>query len=293
MDYGQLLSRSWNIIWRYKFLILIGVVVALGSGIGSSTSSGSSSIFQWNGQAPNVGPFGEPGRFSNAGIALAPALILGVLGLGVVLVIWVVSTIARGALIAGAAAADADGEGVASLGQAVADGWQRGWTLLGIGILPAIPGLILLAGGAGAFLLTAGVVNESGSPAVNASLALMGVLGCIAVPLILVLGLLRTFANRACMLEGTGILESYGRGFRVLGANLGSAVLLFLLQIGVSIVLGIGLFVPGLIMALCCILWPVLLVVEGMMAAFFSTMWTLAWREWTGAAIVADETLGL
>ncbi len=29
MDYGRLLRRAWDIIWAHKFLILLGVLVAL------------------------------------------------------------------------------------------------------------------------------------------------------------------------------------------------------------------------------------------------------------------------
>jgi hypothetical protein len=31
-----------------------------------------------------------------------------------------------------------------------------------------------------------------------------------------------------------------------------------------------------------CLLWPLMLLVEGAITAYFSTVWTLAWREWTG-----------
>jgi hypothetical protein len=42
------------------------------------------------------------------------------------------------------------------------------------------------------------------------------------------------------------------------------------------------LLLPGLILVLCCVLWPLLLLIQGTKVAYFSTMWTLAWREWTG-----------
>lgn len=29
-------------------------------------------------------------------------------------------------------------------------------------------------------------------------------------------------------------------------------------------------------------MWPLLLLIQGAIAAYFSTVWTLAWREWTG-----------
>jgi hypothetical protein len=73
----------------------------------------------------------------------------------------------------------------------------------------------------------------------------------------------------------------------VLVDNLGSAVLLFLIQAGIGIALGIVLLLP----ALCCLLWPVLLLVQGTAAAYFSTMWTLAWRRWISMSATADEAL--
>jgi hypothetical protein len=104
---------------------------------------------------------------------------------------------------------------------------------------------------------------------------------------VFVLNLLRVFANRACMLEGHGVFAAYRRGIRVLVDNLGSAVLLFLIQAGIGIALGIVLLLP----ALCCLLWPVLLLVQGTAAAYFSTMWTLAWRRWISMSATADEAL--
>jgi hypothetical protein len=105
-----------------------------------------------------------------------------------------------------------------------------------------------------------------------------GVLTCAVLPIALLLGVLRTFANRACVLEGCNVFEAYARGFNVLVANLGSAILLFLVQLGVSILLSLFLLAPSL----CCVLWPLLILLQGWSSAYFSTMWTLAWRRWVG-----------
>ena len=37
MNYGEVLGRACNIIWEHKYLILLGVRVALGSGGGSGS----------------------------------------------------------------------------------------------------------------------------------------------------------------------------------------------------------------------------------------------------------------
>ncbi len=73
-------------------------------------------------------------------------------------------------------------------------------------------------------------------------------------------------------------------------ANLGEALILFVLQIAIFVVLGILLFIPGMILILCCFLWPLLLVVQGAITAFVSALWTLAWRTWTGEPPLVEKT---
>jgi hypothetical protein len=108
---------------------------------------------------------------------------------------------------------------------------------------------------------------------------------CVTVPIMLLVGLLSHFAYRACMLESTGVWASYRCGWQVLTAHVGPALIIFVLQLAIQIGLGVVLFVPGLLMALCCLLWPVLIAIQGAITAYFSTVWTLAWREWTRTEI--------
>ena len=41
------------------------------------------------------------------------------------------------------------------------------------------------------------------------------------------------------------------------------------------------MILPSIVIALCCLLWPLFLLIQGATAAYFSTLWTLTWREWT------------
>ena len=286
MDYGKLLGRAWNIVWEHKFLILLGVLVALGSAGGGGNANANiaapeGNVRGFDFQLPQLGgEWGLPTRVvaGTAVVFIGIALVVGI-------ALWVISTIARGGLIAGASAIDSGAS--SSFAQAWSAGWQKGWSLLGIGILPAIPGFVLIftlgIGGAVGYLgLTR--VNVGNAPLLP-NIAVVGtvaVLACLFISIALVLSLLRTFANRACMLKDLGVFAAYRRGWDVLLDNIGPALVLFLLQIAISIGLGIVLFLPGVVTALCCVLWPVLLLVEGTIAAYFSTLWTLAWREWTG-----------
>ncbi len=298
MDYGKTLSRAWKIIWENKFLILLGVIVALGSGNGGGggTAGGGNVDFpsgegdfdfdmpRWD--VPDVrDEFGVPEVVIIVGV-----LVLVSLAVLVGIALWIVSTIARGGLIAGVSTID--GGGASTFAQAWSAGWRKGWRLLGIGILPAIPGfllLIIVLGAAGVFAGVYGLLGEPASYASGAGLAIvLFLLACVLIPIALILSLLRTFANRACMLDDLGVIASYRQGLNVLMGNIGPALILFLLQIVISAVLGVVLLLPGFVMVLCCILWPVLLAIKGTITSYFSTMWTLAWREWRGLGHVGQ-----
>jgi len=276
MEYGKLLNRSVNIVWQNKFLIVLGILASLGSGSSGSGGGGSSG----NGTAQPFPEFGEEIAALAAGLIVALVCVLLLVGI----VLWAISTIARGGLIASVDSIESGDK--SSFSQAWSAGWHRAGTLLGIGFLPAVPGLILFVVGLLALVAYGGMFalfSEEFDSLVGSGLGItIAVLACIVIPIMLVLSILRNFAERACMLENLGVIDAYRRGTSVLMANLGEAIILFLLQIVIFIVLGVLSFLPGLILVLCCFLWPLLLVVQGAISAFISALWTLAWRTWTG-----------
>ena len=40
MDYGDLLTRGWNLVWKNKFMWLLGLLAALGASSASGGSGG-------------------------------------------------------------------------------------------------------------------------------------------------------------------------------------------------------------------------------------------------------------
>ncbi|HSM56006.1 MAG TPA: hypothetical protein VK879_07615 [Candidatus Sulfomarinibacteraceae bacterium] len=294
MDYGKTLSRSATIVWENKYLILLGILAALGSGSiagGGGGGGGGGSNGSGNGQ-----PFTQPGQFPDfsaeiGGLAVGVILALICVALFVGILLWAISAIARGGLIASVDTIESGGK--SSFTDGWRAGWQKVWTLLGIGLLPGIPGLILFAIGLLALTAYGGVWALVGedvlAPAGVGLGAMFALLACIVLPIALLLSILRTFAERACMLEDLGVIDAYRRGWNVLAANLGEAIVLFVLQIVIFLVLGAVLFVPGLFLLLCCLLWPILFVVQGAITAFVSALWTLAWREWTGLSAMVEK----
>ncbi len=296
MDYGNLISKTWDIIWKNKFLILLGILVALsgagGGGGNPARFTASGNDLDWQNLPRFDYEYGSP--FQNLDlplVAVGGIVLLFVFLFLFGLVLWTVGTISRGGLIS--AVNEIELGNPTNFSEAFRAGWQKGWRLIGIGLVPAAPGLILIFFS----LITMGLYGGFEALSRGAYTPIeewvflpILVLACILVPVMLILSLLRVFANRACMLEDLNVISSYRRGFEVLGDNLGPAVLLFLLQIAISFGIGIMMLIPGILIALCCLLWPVFLLVEGGFTAFYSTLWTLAWREWTGLPVaVSDE----
>jgi len=281
MEYSKILNRSVNIVWQNKFLIVLGILASLGSGSFGGGGGG-------NGNGQPFPEFGE--EIAALAVVLIVVLVCVILFVGIVL--WAISTIARGGLIASVDTIESGEK--SSFRQAWSAGWHKAGTLLGIGFLPAIPGLILFVvglialGGYGGIVALFGEEFDAlvGTTTLGITIALFA---CIVVPVVLVLSILRNFAERACMFENLGVIDAYRRGASVLMANLGEAIILFLLQIVIFIVLGVLLFLPGLVLVLCCLLWPLLLVVQGASSAFLSALWTLAWRTWTGEPPIAEK----
>lgn len=281
MDYQKLFIQTWDLIRNNKFLIFLGVLVGLG-GWGGGSSSGLGVSGEHSGTDAQYTP-GNVFNFSDSlqNLDIPFLTFLAILaGFLVLIGLWVLGTISRGGLIYGA---DAVSRGqITDFAQSFRAGWDKGWRLLGIGLIPVIP-LILIAVISIWFYLNRTIISQPGVEIQTSNALILIPMLVLIGMLVPVLSLLRTFANRGCMLEDLGVVRSYRRGWQVLRDNLGAAVLLFLLQIIVSIGISLFLFVPGILIAVCCFLWPVLVIVQGAFVAFYSSLWTLAWNQWTNA----------
>jgi hypothetical protein len=315
MDYGNVLARAWQISWRWKVLWILGLLAGLSRVMtGGSNYSSSASSSDWGGPSG----FGIPPEAAGALAGLA------CLGIIVGIVLWVISVIARGGLIAGVQ--QVEEEGSTTFGEAWRVGASRFWTLFGIGILAAIPmiiaillGMIVLG-----FALFAGL-QASGS---SSGLARIGVVvmpvACFGVAFIcglfivaLVLAQIRIYAERAAVMERLGWIDAFKRGWEVLKENLGPTIILWIIFFFIGLALALVITAVLLVLMLpfiailtssdpaswaigplCCggvLLAIVLAVISAVIETFTSATWTLAYRELTGQAprtaleVIAEE----
>ncbi len=280
MDYSALFRRAAEIVWARKFLIVLGMLAALSSGGGSSTAA--ANFNNGDGRPLDVAGFEfiMP-DLGDIGVALPIVALIAALILVIAIAFFVVGTVARGGLIAGVDALDRGK--ASSFGLAWSAAWEKVWTLTGIGLLPAVPAFFGVLFGLGGAAASSGLIytGEIGSALGIGAAGFFGLVTAMLLIIAFFLGLLQVFANRAAVLEDAGVLDAYGRGFTVLSQNLGSALGIFVIQIGISLVLGALLLVPGIILALCFLFWPLFLIFQGFMSAFFSAVWTRAWGQWT------------
>jgi hypothetical protein len=299
MDYGRVLARAWEITWRWKILWILGFLAALGSGGGGgggpSYSTGGEEWSNWWGREPYI-----PAGIIAAIIGVACLILL------VAIAIWVVSVIARGGLIAGVQ--QVEEEEHTSFGQAWRAGVRRFWTLFGIGILAAIPLIILAVVGLIVFIVMiagSGFAFTSsdalGGAGIVTSLLCGGVFCCGMIIVAIILEQIRIYAERAAIIEDLGWIDAFVRGWDVLKANLGPTIVFWL----IFFVIGIAIFIaimavlvvlalpfialvtnvdPGafLFLPICCgglVAVIAAALIGAIVETFTSATWTLAYRE--------------
>jgi hypothetical protein len=299
MDYGKVLSRAWEITWRWKILWILGFLASLGQGGGGTGINYTTSSSDWQDwQGWQIDP-------DFAGAVLAAIVALSCVAILIGIALWVASVIARGGLIAGVQ--QVEDEGSTSFGRAWRVGVKRFWTLLGIGILAALP--LILLGLVAVVMMVLWLVPVTSSTELSSWTAALGVLGigcgglfcCGAIILSLLLGLIRTYAERAAVLEGLGWIEAFKRGWQVLKTNIGPTLVFWLVFMAIGIVIAgvvfagvaattlpfIGLFtqtdVGGWIVApICCgglVAMVLAALIGSLVNTFTSATWTLAYRE--------------
>jgi hypothetical protein len=291
MDYGGLVKRALDIMWKFKYLWIFGFFVqALSSGGGGMANwpddwekfkvpIGRLSD-SWDGLKVTIGDhIGE--------LALAIILLLILAAFLIFLIFLVLGIISQGGLIHCVSRIQAGEK------PTFGDGWSVGiknfWRMLGIWIIIVILVLASVLLILGPFIL---IIIASG---------VLGLLfGLILIPIFMVavitISLVDFYAVRTCILEGKGVFDSIIGGWETLKNNLSKTIIVTLISIGSTIIYIIGFIMVGLILAVPFILigianlfWGIVLgalvgliyiiIVSGAWGAYIDSFWTLAFLE--------------
>jgi hypothetical protein len=299
MQYWDIVTRSFVIAWRHKYLWLLAVFAGESGGASFSYSSPYQPTGK-GGSAPNFANLPQQVATwlsQNIGLLVAIGLLFLILAIG----FFILAAVCEGALVRGSAEHDAD----RPFGLRTA--WRTGVSTMGVIIrfrllLIALALPIVIVVGALVFGLVFAILSHSYGLAT--ALGLIGLLIFLAAFVYaLYLGFLDRLGTRAAVLEQVGARAALVRGHRLLRRRLGRVLLVWLLSIAVGIAVGICaaialaiVVIPIAVAGIAAyatgspLLWvaivvgtliflPIAFVVEGFVIAQSSTYWTLAFRR--------------
>ncbi|MEK6221757.1 MAG: hypothetical protein N2D54_05875, partial [Chloroflexota bacterium] len=310
MDFGRILTRAWEIIWKHKVLWIFGFFASCGTANFSSGGSNFSANrddygnFRFEDVPPDVYPYIEPiQRFLQNNAQSLVLIFIGFICLAIILIIvsFVLRTIGRIGLIKGTLNAES-GQEQLSFGEL----WQESLPILGRAL-----GLNLMIG-----IVTIGVFIFLGFFTIIPIIGLIFVcLICLLVPVLWAVGLVVEMANIALVAEDLPVMEALGRGWNLVRDNIANMIVvaIILLVTGGIVTFVIGLptliavvpFVTALItgdvsglsfedsvfksiqFALICLVAyaPIAMLLGGVVKAFLGSAWTLTYLEISDAGI--------
>ena len=300
MNYGQILGRALTISWRHKYLWLLAILAGEGAA-GSVGSSGSGTSQRrplnsagvqtdWNSFVSWIG---------------AHATLLWTVGLtifAIAIVLFVISAIANGALVRGAAEHDA--ERPFGLGQAWSTGLHTFWPVFELKLFALVIGLgaAVILGGLAVLTFVSAFSGAAAAAIIFGVLTAVAVV--LAVPTLIVFEVAIRLGIRAIVLEGKGMGDGFRSALHLLMRRKGRVALMWLL---IWVISAVGAFAVGVVVVLVALplvavgvasyfaggwvaatisgivlgtIWlAVVLTVSGALSAYVSTAWTLAYRR--------------
>jgi len=318
-NFGEVLTRAWQIIWKYKVLWIFGILAGCSRGGGGGSGGGGGNT-GFETQAPDLPPQLE--RWFRIIAENATQYIL--IAITVLCLIWIVvlflGTIGRIGLIRGTAQAEG-GAGKLIFGQLFSESTPYFWRMFGLSLVIGLPVLILVAiliAGLLSFIVPLSVSSEIGNDTPRlgflAVIPFFAACICLLVPVMLVVGLIVRQAENAIVLEDLGVFPALSRGWEVFRRNLGPiilmAVILAVIGIVAGLIIAIPVFIiifptmvafflgearnwtPMVIMSVCiCIYIPISIVLNGILTSYIESAWTLTYMRLTNTTVTPPQMI--
>lgn len=288
MEVSEVLTKSWEIIWRHKILWIFGIFAGcsgMGGGINNLRASYQGEL------PPSVERFFEslPPEML---IILAISLFMLILILTIVAIFF--GTIGRIGVVAGAQKADRGTEQL-YFGELFKESLPYFWRVfllnLGFGLAVAFAAIILAFILVISSILTLGIALLCAIPVI-----------CPLIPLLWAAGIFIEQASIAIITEGCGVIQGLQRAWEAITQNIGAYLLMgLILSLGVNLFLGFLISLPlflslspaiagfvvgsqeaagiGLILTLLSFIayLPIWLVLNGILRSYYETAWTLTY----------------
>ena len=308
MNYGEILSKAWKIIWKYKVLWIFGILAGLGSGGGGGGGTSGRNINMPNGRTPNS-------DFNFYGERIASwvqtnwwvLVILALLVLIFIVVVVILGTYGRIGLARGAWQAD-DGAPRLTFSGLFAESGRYFMRVLLLSLLIFAVGVVLTVLIALPTALIAVFTLGFGLICLIPCFCLLGIAGWVVQIII-------RMAIIAIVGEDLGTIDGLKRGWDVVHTHLAETIVM-------ALILGIGGGIIGFVIALpflaaavplvflafnqtatavrgslitagviFCLYLPVAIFLGGVLESYVGSAWTLTFRRLTGREAAGMEVL--
>lgn len=300
MDFGKVLTRAWEIIWKHKILWVFGILASCGSQGGNF--GGNFNYNMSSGDISNLPPqWQEFFRNLQNGFERTPderivgfIIIVVCIVLVLALIAWLLSIFGRVSLIKGTLLAEA-GKGF-TFGSLARESFPVYGSALLLSILLAVLPILV-----GIFFLI--VLGAFSVITLGFGLLCAIPLLCLLIPLAIAYNVYAEMAYVALVSEGLGVIEAINRGWQVFRNNLANVLVIALILIIGGLFAGIILGLPivfvfapfligmlantpdaqnsGLIISGICLVLalPLIILGNGILHSYLQSAWTLAYQQ--------------
>jgi hypothetical protein len=297
-NFGEVLTRAWQISWKYKVLWIFGILAGCTNGGGVGSGGGGNTGYSGPSEDWNVPP--EIQRFVSSmedfvGWVTDNLWIFIIIGLVFLLLIIIsvfLGTIGRIGLIKGSFEAEMGAEKLA-LGELFSTSMPYFWRVFGLSFLIGLAFFVLIIPLVLVGVLTAGV----------GFLCLLPLI-CILIPVSWAVGVIIEQSNRAIVIENLSLFDGLKRGWEISKSNIGPLIVMGLILFGITFVLGIIIALPIFIvvfptifafamgegqsftpiyiaLACLCLYTPISWLLNGILTTYTQSAWTLTYLRLT------------
>ena len=306
MSYGEVLTRAWKIVWKFKVLWIFGIFASCGTGSGNGGGGNNVSYQYSSGDLPPQFEqfFGNIERFANDlwwifGLLICLTCVL-------VLVAIFLSTIGKIALIKGTLRAE---EGAERMGfiELFNASTPYFWRVFGLSLLLFFVFFVAVMFGVLVFMaatiLTFGI-----------ALMCLVPLCCLFIPVMWAIGVILEQAYIAIVVEERGIADGLTRGWEVVKTHWEPMLVMGVILIFGAIIVGLIIAVPMFLImfpllftmgitggnnmaplaigGICFLLYlPVLILASGIIKAYVQSAWTLTFLRVTDRGLTTEPAV--
>lgn len=285
-DFGEVLTRAWQIIWKHKVLWIFGILASCSRGSGGGNSGGSNTGYNSGSNPDQFGyQFEQAGQWleNNLWVIIAIIVFLFLLSL----VFMALGFIGRIALIKGTNKADKGAESL-PFGELWSESLPYFWRVFGLSFLIGLAMMVIFIPLMLIGVFTAGV----------GFLCILPLL-CILIPLAIALGIIVEQANAAIVLEDLGMFDGFKRGWEISKKNAGPLLIMALILgvgsgiisvvVAIPMIVGVLPIIFGAAAETTSVLWigvvcvvaylPVLILLNGIITTYVQSAWALTFMR--------------